>query len=700
MRPLAFAALVLLGAAAVAGVARAETVSGEVRRQPGQDGTRPPVAPGTLVYIERVNPPEGAGFATGVPTDGVGRYQVDLEPGFEYRFSVPRYQGQKSLGLLAFDMLASFGGGPIVTIKFPSGVVIPPGPPTTVDLDQPPGGAVAAPCVATQVAPDLLPVAILAVEDPVEPVVFSPVYNHESGLFSACYFVPRRSIDLPVQVKLEFLDPPARDPVVGTVGIYDAVRGKWLGAELVFEGTPLAPGERYRVSVDLEQPVLATWAPISPVSYERTVPPSGEVPPAEFWFHPAFPLEGRAFVERTVANGVFDGDDVPLPGLTVRAEDAVREPGVAVPPMEVVTDAEGRFVFPKRPLGYYNVSVVTPGGAPRADFREVGATGALPVAFAYVPSEAPHLPCDGGPLHQVTFDAVLPVGDPTAFTLEAELTDGCDGAGLRDRVKAAWTGAFPGPATGPNGVVEVVSVAVVDGLATVRLRCTATGGMFPAGFFGDVRRRVAVTLNGRFAGLCTPLGCDTLSTTSLAPPPGRRVPVLPLAVVETWSWDSYRRGVLAQPCVVQSASAEGGLHHVVLDVPVFGPLGRRAAHTVAVTARCGWSTIDAASALFSALVGPPPTEGPAGILTILGVSRTAAGTWVVRIALAAPDRPDLQPGALPACEATLRVRVDRSASTLRLDLGRAPVPGPMRPGSLLSPVVVEVRNTVDEAGCR
>jgi hypothetical protein len=212
-------------------------------------------------------------------------------------------------------------------------------------------------------------------------------------------------------------------------------------------------------------------------------------------------VSGRVFVEPGTPDDTFDPTDQPLPGRAVRLYDGLDLGSGATPLATAFTDADGLYHFSNVVDGFYVVETDGQDGPERRalDLVLLGLPSDPVVDVALTPATCPREPCGAGPLHEIVVDAVVAVGDPTSYTLSATLFDACGTSAVRDALTASWTGPFPAPATGANGVLRVESVTVTDGLARVRMRLTAGGAMFPGGFFGAASRRVEMTLNGAVA---------------------------------------------------------------------------------------------------------------------------------------------------------------------------------------------------------
>jgi hypothetical protein len=414
-------------------------------------------------------------------------------------------------------------------------------------------------------------------------------------------------------------------------------------------------------------------------------------------------LSGRVYVEPGTPDGVFDPSDQPVPGSLVRLFDGFDAGPLATPLATASADAEGRYRFTNVLDGFYVVETDGRDGPERRalDLVLLELPSDPVVDFALTPQTCPHVPCGAGPLHEVVLDAELPVGDPTSFELAASLFDACAGSSLRDAVATSWAGAFAGPATGANGVLRVESVTVSDGLARVRLRLTAGGTAFPGGFFGSATRGLELTLNDAAAGACVSLVCDgTVAGAELPPLRRRRTHAAGrLRVVETWTYESWRRCTTPGPCPTQSATADGGTNAIEVEWPVVGHAVRGFTRRLDVVATVGGSVLDRVTVRFPGDAWDGAAVGGAGRLTALSVRRTGLRAWVVRVRLEAPDRLDGQPGALPARVVTFSARLGRGGGALALDLAAPPPPGPLfTPTGAFLGTVLRFTNAVD-AGC-
>ncbi|MBL9087256.1 MAG: hypothetical protein JNM10_08945 [Planctomycetia bacterium] len=414
-------------------------------------------------------------------------------------------------------------------------------------------------------------------------------------------------------------------------------------------------------------------------------------------------VSGRVFVEPGTPDDVFDPTDQPLPGRAVRLYDGLDLGPGATPIATTFTDGDGLYRFTNVVDGFWVVETDGSDGPERRALDLVLLT--LPadpvVDEALTPATCPHEPCGAGPLHEVVVETVVPVGDPTSYTLSAALFDGCGTTAVRDALTTSWAGTFPAPATGANEVLRVESVTVTDGLARVRMRLTAGGAAFPGGYFGTAPRRLEVTLNGALAGACTPLTCDAVAAGADLPPLDgwRGRAAARLRVVTTWNHDSWRRCATLGPCPTQSTDAAGGTNAVEVETTIFGSSGRGRIRRLDVVASAGRTLIDRATLRFSGDTWVGEVVGGAGKLTVQSARRTGPLSWAVRCRLEAPDRLDGQPGALPARVVTFSARIGLAGGSLAIDLGAPPPPGPLfgRSGGLLGTVFRWV-NAVD-AGC-
>lgn len=404
-------------------------------------------------------------------------------------------------------------------------------------------------------------------------------------------------------------------------------------------------------------------------------------------------VTGRVFVEPGTPDDTFDPTDQPLPGRAVRLYAGLDLGPGATPLATAFTDADGLYRFANVVDGFYVVETDGRDGPERRalDLVLLTLTSDPVVDVALTPATCPQEPCGTGPLHELVVDAVLPAGDPTTFELAARLYDGCGLPAVRDAVAVAWAGAFPGPATGANGVLRVESVTVTDGLARVRLRATAGGTMFPGGFFGTASRRLEVTLGDARAGACAPLTCDVaVAGRDLPPLDGWRARGAgALRVVSTWTHDSWRRCATLGPCPTQSATADGGTNLVEVETTVFGATGRGRTRRLDVVASSGRTVLDRVTVRFSGDAFDGEATGGAGALTVLSAHRVGALAWTLRLRLEAPDRLDGQPGALPGRTVSFASRLGLAGGVLSVDVGTPPPPGPRfaRAGHILGTVL-------------
>ncbi len=404
-------------------------------------------------------------------------------------------------------------------------------------------------------------------------------------------------------------------------------------------------------------------------------------------------VSGRVFVEPGTPDDTFDPTDQPLPGRAVRLYDGLDLGSGATPLATAFTDADGLYHFSNAVDGFYVVETDGQDGPERRalDLVLLGLPSDPVVDVALTPATCPREPCGAGPLHEIVVDAVVAVGDPTSYTLSATLFDACGTSAVRDALTASWTGPFPAPATGANGVLRVESVTVTDGLARVRMRLTAGGAMFPGGFFGAASRRVEMTLNGAVAGACAPLRCGVAAAGADLPPLDgwRGRAAARLRVVTTWTHDSWRRCATLGPCPTQSAVATGGTNLVELETTAFGIAGRGRVRRLDVVATAGRATLDRATVRFAGDTWDGEVTGDRGTLTVLSARRVGPIAWVVRVRLAAPDRLDGHPGALPMGLVTLSTRLGLAGGSLTLDLASPPPPGPLlaRAGALFGTVL-------------
>lgn len=659
-------------AAALAPSARAEDVTGYVTMinpdplaSPDADGPFAPI--GTLVQVQRLNVSPELAFQTGTLTGINGSFQVlGLVPGYTYSIRVPGLEANRN-GQCTYQLLELPPGLPPIVL--PNGLDVPPGPPKNVHLKGL-GCSSSSPVIVLDLDPTLAMATMFSFDEPALPLKIDAVAGHRGAGVEP----PFVGIDRPVEVRLEWLNRPDRPPLIATIDPRTELDQVTF---VLFHAQPTEPGDRIRISFDPNQPALDGYIVFGPTSKEMVVGTTPETwPEANFYVRPVRPIAGRVFAEIGGSNGVFDGADVPLEGVVLRVHDVLRDPPDGIEPLETTTDAQGRYAFPRLPAGYYMVEVMTGPEPRRYDFRSIVDAAPPDADFAYAPDAAPHVPCTHGGLHELTLETRVFVGDAPAFALSAELTDDDRARTLRDTLCARWTGAFPGRQVGPNGVLDVESVSIAGGIATVRVRLVADGTQFPGGFFGRAERRLVLRLNGALATAASVLDCSSAGLGATLPTwlPSRRSAPESMKVVDHWGYDDWRR-VHPGICVGSSLTANGGANFVELEVEVWRKTPKGGPRTADVVFAAGRSTIDRVHVRLGGAGFSGFAHGDRGVLTVTDVFRTPDGRWRVRAQLEAPDRPDGNPGALPLCEYHLDVDLSGAKGGAWFDLRDAVVPG-------------------------
>jgi len=665
--------LIAAFAVAFAPSARAEDVTGYVTlvntdplAGPDADGPFAPI--GTFVQIQRLDVSPALAFQTGTLTGLNGSFQVQgLAPGYTYSIRVPGLEAYPR-GSCTYQLLELPPGLPPIVL--PSGLAVSPGPPKNVHLKGL-GCSSNSPIVLLNLDPALAMATLWQFDEPALPPKVDASIGHRGGFFE----VPFAGVDRRVEFRLEWLSRADRPPLLATLAPMSSPGGDL--SFVLFEAQPTEPGDRIRISFDPNQPALDGYVVFGPTSKEMVVGTTRETwPEANFYVRPVQPISGRVFAEVGGSNGVFDGADVPLAGVRLRIHDVLRDPPDGIEPVETTTDAQGRYAFERLPGGHYLIEVMTGPEPRRFEFRSILGSTPPDADFAYAPDAAPHVPCTHGGLHELTLETRVFVGDASEFALSAELTDGDRARTLRDTLCTRWTGAFPGRQVGPNGVLDVESVSIAGGIATVRVRLVADGTQFPGGFFGSAERRLVLRLNGALATASSVLDCASAGLGATLPTwrPSRRSAPESMMVVDHWGYDDWRR-VHPGICVGSSLTANGGANFVELEVEVWRKTPKGGPRTADVVFAAGRSTIDRVHVRLGGAGFSGFAHGDRGVLTVTDVFRTPDGRWRVRAQLQATDRPDGNPGALPLCEYHLDVDLSGAKGGAWFDLRDAVVPG-------------------------
>ncbi len=226
-------------------------------------------------------------------------------------------------------------------------------------------------------------------------------------------------------------------------------------------------------------------------------------------------IAGRVVQDQAPGNGQVDPGEPGVSGQTVQlrlaATDALLD--------STTSGGDGGFSFADVADGSYKVMVQG------VVMREVSVANgqALTGADLLLPYEGPEPPpttnctednCTQGPLHEVVLEGAMWVGAlPSGFDVSATLRENCCATSDPvDTVQLAYQGtAFPGRAVGLDEVLAIEDVRMEPGAAwaNVRLRLTAATGAFADGSFGDVSRRLELTLNGRSTVVCWRFRCET-----------------------------------------------------------------------------------------------------------------------------------------------------------------------------------------------
>jgi hypothetical protein len=464
-------------------------------------------APGTLVVVERRDPPPGAEFIAARYTDLVGAFAFpDLVVGATYSLTAPLMD---PTGHCPWRMYIRMPDGS--RIDAPGGVTLPPGPPTIVDLARPQPCSPATPdCEPERIGPSVIAVGMSQLVDRTTPLVFAPQYGRRdeeiqgslSSLVGACFqeSSPWQALNRPVVVRMRRIsldpEPPAVEALLTNFG-------GGTGWMAIFSDTPLADGEAVRVEVDLAQAALAGLRLLpggpatftvngSVLSWDVAYEPGMPLPMLEAGFHAVYPLDVHAFVENGAPGSGYGPGDEALCALPIRVTDLDR--GTV---QDGVTDHEGRVSFVLA-LGVYEVRVMTtyPSAGPWTA-RVVDAGGADPVEFAFTPESRPEIPSAEGPVHEVSVETEVYVGSATTVPVDVRLLAPSAWGDLEiDRVTTIVYGGLTKPVASFRArVLTLESVTIENGWARARVRLTAGGTKFPGESFGDKPLRLSVTLN-------------------------------------------------------------------------------------------------------------------------------------------------------------------------------------------------------------
>ncbi len=227
-------------------------------------------------------------------------------------------------------------------------------------------------------------------------------------------------------------------------------------------------------------------------------------------------LCGRVYCDEK-CDGINDTTD---PGIfpvnvTVHRTDAAQL-DVIVP-----TDANGNWCVDPIPVGTYQVSV-TPGqpalaGKSPKTVQPITRTivSGVNVTDADLGYCKEICDCDTDRrLHEVTFQSSVWMADPYTkdFNVYVRLDRagaGCCQGDIQDLADFSYSGAFPGPQTGRNGLLKVTNVEVVNGYAKVTVVVTANAPQLPGGFF-DGAFRIETTVNCVGEAACGKIDCDSI----------------------------------------------------------------------------------------------------------------------------------------------------------------------------------------------
>ena len=201
-------------------------------------------------------------------------------------------------------------------------------------------------------------------------------------------------------------------------------------------------------------------------------------------------LAGRVYCDLDCDGDDESGADPALGGVRVRVQ---QTDVVGRAPIEVVTDADGRWLVDPLAVGTYDVSVA-PGQAAALHDKVPGTRQPVRVTVANSGRvngvdlgycEPPPCACGGdGRLHEVCLEASVWVADPACRILDLyvrlDAGCGCDPPML-DLLCFSFSGRFPGAPKGRNGLLTVRDVKVVDGYAKVLVCVDANAPRFPLG---------------------------------------------------------------------------------------------------------------------------------------------------------------------------------------------------------------------------
>jgi hypothetical protein len=263
-------------------------------------------------------------------------------------------------------------------------------------------------------------------------------------------------------------------------------------------------------------------------------------------------------------------------------------------------------------------------------------------------------------------------------------------------VDACWCGAFPGVFQGANEVIRVENVTIENGVARVRVRLTAQGTWFARGFFGNVKRRLDVTVNGCTNSGCAKFRCEEIRpggrftwTPACGPIPPCEVDGTAVAawtettcgpdckarffVIDTTSWDNWMRCEPPGPCVDQSTECDGGYNRVVLEIDFTEKKSSGNQHTFEMSIFNGRHQADRVSFRFSGNEWHGTKIGQNGIITVTDIYPVSGQHWRAKVVLQACDRADGNPGRLPEWP-KFKFAIDKDRGELWLDLSCCPDP--------------------------
>ncbi|MFV1958609.1 MAG: collagen binding domain-containing protein, partial [Planctomycetota bacterium] len=560
---------------------------------------------------------------------------------------------------------------------------------------------------ATVVAVNLDPAEVETVdfgfaEQAIEGIVFREPVNASDGIYD-----PGVDTGIPgVTVRAVKLTQPDR----GMVRM--AVTG--VGGSYFLNDLPPGGWE-----VTVESGVRAGLVPTTPEIVRLRLPVC-QVGEANFGFSPE-PLSsicGTVFLEKwDECNGVFDGNDVGIPGVTVQLVKK-DEPGKGRR-KNTVTDAKGDYCFDDLPAGRYLVKV--PGRQPQlVDLspstpekqRVVTQPGDKieDVDFGYCPP-CPREPCCEGDLHEVVIETRFWVDEWTEwYDIYAFFREECaPGAAEIDYAGVFYRGDFPGAVTGYNDVLSLESATREGNWLYVRLRLTAQGCAFPRGFFGNKDRCVVVTFNGKRKVGHTIFRCEYVRPGSWftsgedcklpeCPPDGETKVLTTEAwndrpdgcradyrVLDTYGWNNWLTCEGKPECKEQSETSKCGYNLVELELDYWVKKGERE-HEYGVRLRkWGQVDMDGVDLMFSGTEWHGAKKGWGGMLTLTDLKRVKKGQyadlWRARMLIQACDRCDGNPSPLPeqlAVDSTL----DEWTHDYWLDLNYSSNP-PMEVGPVL-----------------